>query len=210
MNAASPMPSGSAVWRIPIAVPRRWGGNQPTTSRPLAELVLAAPIPASSQKAPRATYDVLRAAPSPPTVTIARPIVSDRRSPIRSTTAPQATSESVVATSGVEARRPACTRVSPRSRCRYGMRKMGALDSSVPAICASIPTASIVHRFGDCVEWPRSAREGAGGGERLLEQGAAAALEVVQDLGLAASSGVSQVSSSASWRGLHSPVTGTM
>ena len=55
MNAASPMPSGSAVCRIPIAVPRRWGGNQPTTSRPLAELVLAAPTPASSQKSPRPT-----------------------------------------------------------------------------------------------------------------------------------------------------------
>ena len=54
MNAASPIPSGRAVWRMPIAVPRRWGGNQPTTSRPLAELVLAAPIPATSHHAPSA------------------------------------------------------------------------------------------------------------------------------------------------------------
>jgi hypothetical protein len=48
-NAASPMPSGSAVCRIPIAVPRPCGGNHPTTSRPLAELVLAAPTPATNQ-----------------------------------------------------------------------------------------------------------------------------------------------------------------
>ena len=73
------------------------------------------------------TNDVeLSAAPSPPTVTMPSPMVSDSRSPMRSTTAPHATSESVIATNGVEASSPASTSVSPRSRCRYGMRNSGA------------------------------------------------------------------------------------
>ena len=45
-------PSGCAIWRIPIASPRRWGGNQPTTMRPLAEPVQAANMPTTNRVAP--------------------------------------------------------------------------------------------------------------------------------------------------------------
>ena len=49
-NAPNPTPNGWAVCRMPITSPRCCGGNQPTTSRPLAELLLAAAIPPEQQK----------------------------------------------------------------------------------------------------------------------------------------------------------------
>ena len=54
-TAPMPMPRGRAVCRMPIAVPRRWGPNQPTTSRPLEEFGLAAPTPTTNHQAPSAT-----------------------------------------------------------------------------------------------------------------------------------------------------------
>ncbi|OBG73676.1 hypothetical protein A5714_19010 [Mycobacterium sp. E2462] len=44
-NAPNAIPSGWAVWRIPIARPRRSGGNHADTSRPPAVLQLAAAMP---------------------------------------------------------------------------------------------------------------------------------------------------------------------
>ena len=54
-SAVAPMPRGRPVWRMPIAVPRRWAGNQPTTSLPLAEFVDPANRPITKKHAPRAT-----------------------------------------------------------------------------------------------------------------------------------------------------------
>ena len=70
---------------MPIAEPRRSGGNQPTTTRPLAELVQAPPMPPRSRKIPIHTYEVLMAAAVEAAVRRARPIVIEVRSPMRST-----------------------------------------------------------------------------------------------------------------------------
>ena len=51
-KAPKPTPNGWAVCRMPITRPRWCGGNQPTTNRPLAELLLAAAIPPSNKKRP--------------------------------------------------------------------------------------------------------------------------------------------------------------
>ncbi len=52
VRAARVTPSGWHIWRIPIASPRRSFGNQPTTTLPLAALVLADAAPPSSRKTP--------------------------------------------------------------------------------------------------------------------------------------------------------------
>lgn len=52
--AAIAVPRGVHAWRMPIARPRRSFGNHPTTTRPLAAFVDAAPMPATSSAIPRA------------------------------------------------------------------------------------------------------------------------------------------------------------
>ena len=54
-NAPNAIPSGCAVWRTPIAKPRCSGGNHPETSRPPAELQLAAAMPPTNSHAAKAT-----------------------------------------------------------------------------------------------------------------------------------------------------------
>ena len=49
-TAAIATPSGCHICRMPIANPRRSGGNQPITTRPLAALVEAAAIPVRTRK----------------------------------------------------------------------------------------------------------------------------------------------------------------
>ena len=74
--AATPTPTGCAICRTPIASPRRCGGNQPTTTRPLAALVQAAAAPAKpSATASRPTLWV-DAPAAPATVVPARPVSS--------------------------------------------------------------------------------------------------------------------------------------
>ncbi|OBG33781.1 hypothetical protein A5672_23745 [Mycobacterium alsense] len=51
-NAPIAIPSGWAVWRMPIASPRCRGGNHPDTSRPPAALQLAAAMPPRNRKSP--------------------------------------------------------------------------------------------------------------------------------------------------------------
>src|SRR5206468_8349660 len=46
-SAATPTPSGWAVWRIPIATPRSDFANQPITTRPLAAFTDAVQAPAA-------------------------------------------------------------------------------------------------------------------------------------------------------------------
>ena len=66
--------------------PRCSGGNQPTTSRPLAELLLAAAIPPSRRNAPIANRESTEAAANAAAAISTEPRVSTMRSPIRSTT----------------------------------------------------------------------------------------------------------------------------
>ena len=49
-SAANATPSGCAVCRAPIAVPRSCAANQPSTTRPLAALTDAPPAPASTSR----------------------------------------------------------------------------------------------------------------------------------------------------------------
>ncbi|CMT04854.1 Uncharacterised protein [Mycobacterium tuberculosis] len=51
-NAPEAMPKGCAVWRIPMARPRCWGGNQPETSRPPPLLQPPAAMPPRNRKTP--------------------------------------------------------------------------------------------------------------------------------------------------------------
>ena len=66
--------------------PRCCGGNQPTTSRPLAVLLLAAAIPPRSRNAPTATSECADAAANAAAAVSAEPTASTMRSPTRSTT----------------------------------------------------------------------------------------------------------------------------
>jgi hypothetical protein len=70
---------------MPITNPRFSGGNQPTTRRPLAELLLAAAIPPSNRNAPVATSESTDAAANAAAAVSADPTVSTKRSPTRST-----------------------------------------------------------------------------------------------------------------------------
>ena len=54
-SAAAAAPSGCDICRIPIANPRRSAGNHPITTRPLAELAHAEPMPATTNAIPSAT-----------------------------------------------------------------------------------------------------------------------------------------------------------
>ena len=73
---------------------------------------------------------------SPPAIT--------QRSPIRSANAPQATSVTTIPTVGAEASSPASASDNPRSVCRSGIKKAGALTNTVPAVWAATPSASAV------------------------------------------------------------------
>ena len=84
-KAPNPTPSGCAVCRMPITRPRCSGGNHPTTSRPLAELLLAAAMPPSRRNAPTATSECTNAAANAAAAVSAEPSASTKRSPARST-----------------------------------------------------------------------------------------------------------------------------
>ena len=86
LTAAIPTPTGWAICRMPIASPRRSGGNQPTTTRPLAALVLAALAPARKSVAASRSMPPTSAAAAPATVVATRPASSANRSPRRSET----------------------------------------------------------------------------------------------------------------------------
>ena len=66
--------------------PRWSGGNQPTTNRPLAELLLAAAIPPSRRNAPTANKESTDAAANAAADMRTEPRVNTIRSPTRSTT----------------------------------------------------------------------------------------------------------------------------
>ena len=81
VSAAQAMPSGSDICRMPMARPRRSGGNHPTTTRPLAAFAEAAAVPPSSRKTAVAVSDPARAAPTPAAAVVAMPAASTLRSP---------------------------------------------------------------------------------------------------------------------------------
>lgn len=80
-SAATPIPSGVEVCRMPIARPRSPAPNQPITSRPLAEYTEAPAAPARASRTPRvpmpsavwATASRTAARPSPAEITTRSP-----------------------------------------------------------------------------------------------------------------------------------------
>ncbi|BBY07819.1 hypothetical protein MNVI_31370 [Mycobacterium noviomagense] len=84
--APNAIPKGWAVCRTPIATPRRSGGNQPVTSRPVAELAPAAAMPPRNRKAPISTSEWVDAAAKAASAVSPEPNLSTMRSPARSTT----------------------------------------------------------------------------------------------------------------------------
>ncbi len=129
-----------------MAKPRRCGGNQPMTTRPLAALVLAAAIPPSNRNPPMTTYALERAAPAAATAVISSPLTSTRRSPIRSTRAPQAMRVRTNPSVGIATSTPALARLRWRPSCSTGMRNAAPLAYSALAPCAAMLTASITQR----------------------------------------------------------------
>src|SRR5690606_14340477 len=187
-RAATPTPNGSPVCRIPIATPRRCAGNHPTTRRPLAEFELAAATPQSAKPRPRASVDPARA---PITVTAApatrtvSPVRRLMRSPSLSTRAPQATSVASVPMVGAAASVAPATRGQPSARWRWGMSSRGVLTTAVAVTWATMAATSISHGFARPAVLSGIGEAGgshrAQVGERLPEQEAPTALELVQD-----------------------------
>ena len=105
--AAIPTPIGWAIWRTPIASPRRCGGNQPTTTRPLAALVQAEAAPAKPSATASSATLCVKAPAAPASVVPASPVSSAKRSPRRSTTSPHSTRVSITPTVGAAATSPA-------------------------------------------------------------------------------------------------------
>ena len=151
VNAQTPMPNGCAICRTPIAVPRRSGGNHPTTMRPPAPLVAAEVIPATSRHAPRITVGASKALARQADPVAATVNVSDsskmRRSPKRSSATPQAMVASSRPTMGTAARVEAAVSDIPSDRCSSGIRKAIPLTTHVVAIAAVREAASIARRL---------------------------------------------------------------
>ena len=131
---------------MPIARPRRWGGNQPTTIRPLAEPVQAANIPTTKSTTTSGTVPCTMVATMPRSVVPPRPASSTARSPMRSTTRPQTKSVTITPAIGAAATVPASARESPRSSCSCGIRKAGPLIATEAPACAATLAASIDQR----------------------------------------------------------------
>ena len=105
--AAIPTPTGCAIWRTPMASPRRCGGNQPTTTRPLAALVHAEAAPANPSATASSGTLCVSAPAAPASVAPVSPVSSAKRSPRRSTTSPHSTSVSITPMVGAAATSPA-------------------------------------------------------------------------------------------------------
>ena len=144
--AATPTPTGCAICRMPIARPRRSGGNQPTTTRPLAALVLAAAAPARNRVRTSSTRPPDSALATPATVVALSPVSSTNRSPRRSVTAPHATSDTITPMVGAAATRPAWARVIPSWSCSAGIRNAGPCIITAAEAWASVLAPSIHQR----------------------------------------------------------------
>ncbi|SKV39209.1 Uncharacterised protein [Mycobacteroides abscessus subsp. massiliense] len=145
-SAPSATPSGCAIWRMPITVPRWLGGNHPTTTRPLAELHAAADAPPNSRKTPVSTNDGASAAANAARAVSARPLTNAIRSPNLSMSAPHAMSVSTIPKLGIADSSPALARSRPRSVCKAGMRNATPLMKTLAAAVDPREMASIAQR----------------------------------------------------------------
>src|SRR4051794_1560692 len=143
--AATPTPAGWAIWRMPMANPRRPAGNQPTTTRPLATLLLAAARPARPSAAASVTGDPDSDATPPKNAAPTSPSSSTSRSPRRSVTNPHGISATHTPAIGAAATSPASARLSPRA-CRLGIRNAGPCTITALAAWAAVLAPSIAQR----------------------------------------------------------------
>ena len=133
VTAASATPSGCDICRMPMARPRRDRGNQPTTTLPLAALVLAAAIPPSTSSTVSGPNPTGWAHANAITAVRARPPAITQRSPYRSARPPQAISVSTRPNVGAAASSPASASGRCRSTWSSGMSSAGALMKAVVA-----------------------------------------------------------------------------
>src|ERR1700712_1430971 len=131
---------------MPMTSPRCCGGNHPITSLPLAELLLAAAMPPRKRNTPTVTSECADAAANAAAAVSAEPSASTMRSPIRSTTHPQAMSVVTMPKLGNDDIRPACARSRPRSVCRVGIMKATPLMKTLAHRVALNAIANIDHR----------------------------------------------------------------
>ena len=134
--AAMPMPSGVEVCRIPMASPRRCGGNHPITTRPLAALVLVEAAPARKRARPRRTGPPALAAATPRTAVATSPASRVSRSPRRSQSRPHATRVQAPPATGAAATRPASARLRSSRSTSDGIRKAGPVFMTADAAWA--------------------------------------------------------------------------
>ena len=151
VSAQTPMPSGCAVCRIPIAVPRNSGGNHPTTMRPLAPLAAPEPTPAMNRQAAIATYDAwaaaVIAAADVPTRVMETEISRIVRSPYRSRSVPQPTIAIMRPIVGIVASTEAWASDMPCWVCSAGMRYATPPTTTAVVIAATNEHASMVQRL---------------------------------------------------------------
>ena len=147
VRAAMATPRGTDICLIPMANPRRCGGNQPTTTRPLALFALAAAIPPSRSRIASRGMEEVNTAATAASAVRPSPTASTSLSPIRSTSTPQAIRVNMMPTVGMATTSPAAGRLRPRSSCKAGMRNAAPLMNTAPAVCASMPRASMNHRL---------------------------------------------------------------
>ena len=141
VTADSAAPSGCAICRMPIAVPRCDGGYQPDTTRPEAEFTDAAAQPAKNSAPASATAPLSDAHAATPVIAAVEPRPNDRaaRSPKTSTNQPHAMSVTTMPAAGIAAISPAAGSDSPVA-VNAGMRK------GVPMWTTEDPTAASVDK----------------------------------------------------------------
>ena len=144
--AATAAPSGCDIWRMPIARPRRSAGNQPTTTRPLAAFADAEAAPARRRNTASHVSEGASAAPAVARAANAAPSASTRRSPVRSTTQPHATSVHAVPIPDIATIVPASGNDAPSRVCSVGRRNADPATRADAAPATSTVTARIAHR----------------------------------------------------------------
>ena len=99
--AATAAPTGCDICRIPIASPRRRGGNHPTTRRPLAEFPEAVADPVSSRNTAIAPKEWVNSSAVSAQAAATDPATRTSFSLVRSTSQPQAMSVRAMPTEGI-------------------------------------------------------------------------------------------------------------
>ena len=140
--AATAAPTGCDICRIPMASPRRCGGNHPTTSRPLAEFPEAVAAPASSRNTAMAANESVNRIAVSARAADTDPETRTSFSLVRSTSQPHAMSAEAMPTDGIATRTPACVSDIPITVFMWGSRKPTPTTNADPDAATNVATAS--------------------------------------------------------------------